>query len=183
MCLQLAETFAATLLCRLTEGKTNMQINVPLARLPHSLQNMIMLHSYWSCLSENMLLLCCMMYKSTRQRWSSLQGYLKASESDNIFSFLQQQCWGSAQALCIWSATENHMKESFIKCSFFYKALHSISLSVSCFLVRLVSNIQYCRNSGSYRILDSGFHVKMEIKCKCLSCCCIKPQWEHSWAE
>lgn len=46
MCLQLAETFAATLLRRLTEGKTNMQINVSLARLPHSLQNMIMLYSY-----------------------------------------------------------------------------------------------------------------------------------------
>lgn len=64
------------------------------------------------------------------------------------------------------------MKEGFVKC-FLIEALHNISSSVSCFLIRLVSNMQYQRNSGSSTVLDTGFNVKMEIKCKCLSCCCI----------
>ena len=64
-------------------------------------------------------------------------------------------------------------KRLFSKCSLLCEALHNISWSVSCFLIRWARNMQYWRHSGSSTVLDSGFHVKMEIKCKCLLCCCM----------
>lgn len=64
-------------------------------------------------------------------------------------------------------------KRLFLKCSLLCEALRNISWSVSCFLIRWARNMQYWRHSGSSTALDSGFHVKMEIKCKCLLYCCM----------